>query len=151
MVFLRTATDADLPALEALEALCFSRDAFSERTLHWFLHHPRGFVIVAVDGEEIIGSTMAVVGGRPPVGKLGSIAVHPSRRRQRLADRLLRAAVGQFAAQRVGAVELEVETTNEPALTLYARHGFRIVGRFENYYAKGRHAYRMRVELPKAH
>lgn len=148
---LRAASEDDLLGLALLELACFGPDAFSESTLLWFLRHPRGFAIVAVDGEEIVGSTMGLVTGRPQVGKLGSLAVHPSRRRQRLADQLLRAAMGHFTAQGIEAVELEVETTNEPALALYGREGFRIVRRLDHYYGRGRHAYRMRVELPKAH
>jgi [ribosomal protein S18]-alanine N-acetyltransferase len=50
--------------------------------------------------------------------------------------RLLRDHLNQLALSGVARVHLEVDEGNEPALRLYARHGFRRVGERTGYYLK---------------
>jgi [ribosomal protein S18]-alanine N-acetyltransferase len=65
-----------------------------------------------------------------------SIAVSPARRQEGTARRMLAAHCDQLRLARVKALFLEVEDGNAPALSLYARHGFREISRREAYYRK---------------
>ena len=62
---------------------------------------------------------------------LDDIAVHPDFRRQGIGRQLLDFAHRQFPAQEFW---LEVRESNAPAIALYAKHGFRPVGKRKNYY-----------------
>ena len=66
--------------------------------------------------------------------KINNIAIHPDCRRRGLGARLLRFLLGFAAAQGCREVTLEVRPSNEAALRLYGRAGFRTVGRRRNYY-----------------
>jgi len=63
-----------------------------------------------------------------------SIAVAPARRGRGVAGALLRRHLGRLAGLGVRAVFLEVAPDNTPAQRLYARAGFREVGRRPDYY-----------------
>src|SRR5262249_36878125 len=63
-----------------------------------------------------------------------SVAVHSTRRGKGLARRLLDLHLRRLAGLGTRAVFLEVEDGNVPAQRLYARAGFRQVGRREAYY-----------------
>ena len=66
-----------------------------------------------------------------------SVAVVPARRGKGLARRLLDLHLRRLAGLGTRAVFLEVEEGNVPARRLYARFGFREVGRREGYYREG--------------
>lgn len=82
---------------------------------------PCGFVLsrMAADEAEIL-----------------SIVVAGGRRRSGLGQSLLCAHMAQLAARGAVQLFLEVEEGNEPAIGLYNRLGFEIVGRREGYYPK---------------
>ena len=64
-----------------------------------------------------------------------SVAVAQARRGRGLARTLLDLHLRRLAGFGVRAVFLEVDEQNRPALRLYARAGFREVGRRPNYYS----------------
>ncbi len=64
------------------------------------------------------------------------IAVRPQSRRCGIAGLLLREAMGRIGAIPVRRIVLEVRETNAPALCLYKRLGFSIIGRRIHYYPK---------------
>ncbi|MBL8581921.1 MAG: ribosomal protein S18-alanine N-acetyltransferase [Rhizobiaceae bacterium] len=63
-----------------------------------------------------------------------TVAVSRTQRRQGLGWRLMDAVLRELHRQRADALFLEVDETNEPALALYRRLGFREVGRRPAYY-----------------
>jgi ribosomal-protein-alanine N-acetyltransferase len=65
---------------------------------------------------------------------IGTFAVHPDFRRQRIGQRLLARAL--LAAQKEGALKsfLEVRQGNASAQALYARFGYEVVGKRPHYY-----------------
>lgn len=69
-----------------------------------------------------------------------SLAVAPSQRGKGIAGVLLDLHMRRLAGLKVRALFLEVEENNAPALRLYRRAGFRIVGRRPNYYRQARDA-----------
>ncbi len=67
-------------------------------------------------------------------GEILTIAVARAHRRHGLGWQLMDAALRELYGQRAEALFLEVDETNQPALGLYRRLGFREVGRRPAYY-----------------
>ncbi len=65
-----------------------------------------------------------------------SIAVHPRRRSEGIAGRLLAAHREALLLNRIRTLFLEVEEGNAPAIALYQRQGFADVSRRDAYYRK---------------
>jgi ribosomal-protein-alanine N-acetyltransferase len=63
------------------------------------------------------------------------IAVTPAWRRQGIAARLLERCFASSAIRGAASVHLEVRTTNTPAIALYLKLGFEVVGKRHKYYA----------------
>ena len=62
------------------------------------------------------------------------IAVNPAWRRRGIATRLLRRCFAMFAERGAHSVHLEVRPSNIPAVELYQKLGFAVIGRRHNYY-----------------
>jgi ribosomal-protein-alanine N-acetyltransferase len=77
-----------------------------------------------------------------------NLAVRPEYRRRGLARRLLRAMLEIGRRAGVGAVFLEVRSSNVEALGLYLSSGFAITGRRPGYYEDGEDAHLMTLDLP---
>lgn len=92
----------------------------------------KGFVLarVAADEAEIL-----------------TLAVAPSARRRGVAFGLIAAAKHRAAAAGAVAMFLEVASDNEAARALYAKAGFRRVGRRARYYPNGGDALVLRADL----
>jgi [ribosomal protein S18]-alanine N-acetyltransferase len=102
---------------QEFEHLLLDRNVVAHRATSG--RHLDGFIIsrLAVDEAEIL-----------------SVAVAASQRGRGLAGRLLDLHLRTLAGRGVRAVFLEVEEANRAATRLYARRGFREVGRRDAYY-----------------
>lgn len=125
-------TAAHLPAVAALEKVCFPADPWSEDLFRDALENPRVCILLA-EGEDGAALGYAVLSTVLDEGNLDNIAVAPDVRRQGVADALLRALTG-FGRERLSVLMLEVRASNIPAIALYEKHGFAAVGRRKNYY-----------------
>lgn len=144
----------DLPAVAALDQEIFgagspeglgpsvwTQDMFADEYARpgssWWVIHDQG-QIVAYAGGVVIDGNLDIL----------NVAVTPARRRQGLAQRLLAAL--SYDAQMLGATTatLEVEKTNQPALSLYTALGFKEAGIRRNYYGRGRDALTCKALLP---
>jgi predicted acetyltransferase len=86
---IRTAEDADRPAIALLEATCFGRWPAEETAEVWRSMMPDGGMVVACDGDDIVGQaayldlTLTVPGGaRLPMAGVTEVAVAPTHRRR---------------------------------------------------------------------
>ena len=129
-------TAAHLPAVAALEKICFPADPWSEALFREALENPQVAILLA-QGEDggILG--YAVVSAVLDEGNLDNIAVTRPARRQGVADALLSALTG-FGRERLSRLMLEVRASNSPAIALYEKHGFAAVGRRKHYYTAPR-------------
>jgi ribosomal-protein-alanine N-acetyltransferase len=145
------AAPADAPALAEIHAACFAR-GWSEAELEALVADP------AVDAQ--VARRASPFGTRRPVGfalcrragdeaEVLTIAVSPRWRGRGVATELTETLLRRLYADRVGAVFLEVDAGNVPALALYRRLRFRQVGERRGYYAGsgGGHALVMRCDL----
>lgn len=67
-------------------------------------------------------------------GEVINIAVSPAFKGQQLGFKLFQAALAELAQDNLRTLFLEVRETNEPALNLYHKIGFREIGRRKKYY-----------------
>lgn len=120
-----------IPQIAALERACFSRP-WSEDALREELWNDSAVIIVA-EGED--GTVLGYAGLQTVLdeGYITNVAVDETFRRQGVADELISAFV-RFGEAKLAFLTLEVRASNEPAIALYAKHGFVEVGRRKNYY-----------------
>ncbi len=125
-------TAQHLPAVAALEKICFPADPWSNELFREALENPSVAVLLAqrADGA-ILG--YAVLSAVLDEGNLDNIAVAPDCRRRGVADALL-SALTAFGRAHLACLMLEVRSSNGPAIALYEKHGFQAVGRRKNYY-----------------
>ena len=125
-------TKERLPAVAALEQVCFPADPWSLELFQAALENPSASILLA-EGED--GSLLgyAVLSVILDEGNLDNIAVAPEARRRGVADALLDVLTG-FGRENLAALMLEVRASNAPAIALYEKHGFAAVGRRKNYY-----------------
>jgi ribosomal-protein-alanine N-acetyltransferase len=83
-------------------------------------------------GRKTVGFAVSRIGADE--AEILSIVIDADFRGQGLSRSLLLTHLGHLAARGVRTIFLEVEENNEPALKLYARVGFMVVGRRERYY-----------------
>lgn len=145
---IRPATAGDLDAVEAVERRCFPEgEAFSRRQLRYLLEHAEGASYIACRGQEVVGYISLLTRRTARNLRIYSVAVDPTARGCGAGQALLDAAIA--LAQRLGLHEatLEVNVTNDPALRLYARNGFRSGKLLRGYYHDGADALRMSLRI----
>lgn len=85
----------------------------------------------------IVGGTAVAYGGMLTVldeGQITNIATHPANRRCGCAARVLEALLGEARQRGISFVTLEARESNAPALALYEKFGFRVVGHRPRFY-----------------
>lgn len=130
---LSAATPRDAASLAALHAASFNR-GWSEHEFEQLLTDRNVIADRAVSGVRNVGFILSRRAADE--AEILSVAVARARRGRGLARRLLERQLGRLAALGLRAVFLEVDEQNTPARRLYARAGFREVGRRPSYYAQ---------------
>jgi RimJ/RimL family protein N-acetyltransferase len=138
---IRPATDADVPALNALvtvvaceRAYLGSPEGFTLEQTQGHLTHLRqanGIALVAADGDRLLGwidITRGPFEGLTHCGRLG-MGLAPDARGQGLGRLLLERALDDGFGIGLERIELEVFASNRHALALYRRAGFVEEGR----------------------
>ncbi|NUR99372.1 MAG: GNAT family N-acetyltransferase [Kribbellaceae bacterium] len=140
---IRPAVADDLPALVALDAVCFGVEAWSE--IAWadeFERLSEDRVVLVADEGAVVGYVVLLL---PPVEldvvEVLRIAVAPAERRTGIGGQLMTIALERCAGR---TVLLEVAAGNESARALYAGFGFEEISRRRGYYAGGEDAVIMR-------
>lgn len=153
---LRPYEKADLPALYALDQVCFPPEiAYSRHELKYFFVHPRYFTIVAEDRGQLVGFivTELVMGDGRRNGHIITIDVVPGARRSGTGTLLMRHVERLLDERGAVNVVLEVAADNRGACSFYARLGFEPVGRIPGYYGGKTDAVSMqkllRLDMPK--
>ena len=128
----------DAEAIAALHAASFHR-GWGEGEFESMLAESNTLAHRLRLGRKTIGFAMSRIGADE--AEILSIAIDPRFRGQGLSLSLLLTHLGHLAGRGVRTIFLEVEESNRPALRLYERAGFLLVGRRERYYqqAGGEH------------
>jgi ribosomal-protein-alanine N-acetyltransferase len=124
----------DLGAIRELERICFPVDAWPWLDMVGVLALPNIVRHKAMLGNEIIGFVAGDVKRYNNTGWIATICVHPNHRGQGLGGRLLRACETGMGMPRV---KLSVRESNQAAIEMYERNGYRQVGVWRKYYKGG--------------
>lgn len=118
-------------AIAELEKVCFS-DPWSVNSVESELNNALSLWLVAMDGDKLVGyiGSQTVLGE----GDMMNLAVSPECRRMGIGEGLVNALVAALSAKGAKRLALEVRASNAPAIALYEKLGFQIVGRRPNYY-----------------
>lgn len=121
---------ADLPHVIAIERRSFPTP-WSLAMFVLELSKSPGICLAALDGDQLVG--YCVCSRYDTVWHLMNIAVDPDRRRERIADAMLRRLFDE--ADKPGEqYTLEVRPSNEGAIALYESFGFKRAGLRRGYY-----------------
>lgn len=134
-VAVRRARGDDLAAILAIEEATFS-EAWSPGTFTSVLHREDVVALVATEGEVLAGYAVAVIGDGE--AELANLAVRAARRGRGTGEALLKAVLEALADRGVACVYLAVRTSNDQAVRLYGRFGFKEIGCHAGYYAAPR-------------
>jgi ribosomal-protein-alanine N-acetyltransferase len=141
---LSAASPRDAASLAALHAASFSR-GWGESEFEQLLTDRTVVCDRATSGHRNIG--FIISRRAADEAEILSVAVARAWKGRGLARRLLDLHLRRLAGQHLRAVFLEVEEDNQPARRLYARAGFREVGRRPGYYSGGKSALVLRRDL----
>ncbi|RVW05130.1 ribosomal protein S18-alanine N-acetyltransferase [Rhodococcus xishaensis] len=141
-------TDADADRCAELEQVLFPgddpwsakafRSELARRHNHYFAARDEADVLIGYAGVALLGTSVI------PEGEVHTIGVDPKVQRGGVGSALLSELL-RVADKWGGPVFLEVRTDNEPAIALYKREGFEIVGTRNRYYQpSGADAFTMR-------
>jgi ribosomal-protein-alanine N-acetyltransferase len=120
---------SDLPSVIAIERRSFPTP-WSLAMFVLELSKPSGICLAAVEGDRLIG--YLVCSRYEDVWHLMNVAIQPDRRRRGIATDLIDAL---FETAGAGSrFTLEVRASNDVAITMYERFGFRHAGRRQRYY-----------------
>lgn len=134
--FIRRMKEDDLAAVLTIEDLSFS-NPWSDNTFRGEIQNTSvsfPLVVVRRPGEEVVGYIIFWQ-IRDDV-QVNNIAVHPDCRGLGIGEALMRFAIAKVNAAGATFMTLEVRQSNTPALTLYKKLGFEILGTRKNYYTK---------------
>ena len=122
---------ADIAGLIEIEKASFAHP-WSEENFEAELEKGSSVFLVAKYGEKAVG----YIGFDTVLdeGYTYNVAVLPEYRRQGIADLLLSAALDMCRELKLAFLSLEVRETNEPAISLYKKHGFETVGKRRDFY-----------------
>lgn len=143
---IRAATLDDLPALERLEARCFDADRMSRRSFRRIIQHGHADLLVHADDTTASGYALVLYHKGTHLARLYSIAVDPDARGGGIGKALLGAAEDAARARGCITMRLEIRIDNDSAKRLYEKSGYRVFGRYPDYYED--HADALRMEKP---
>jgi ribosomal-protein-alanine N-acetyltransferase len=140
--FIRRMREEDLPAVRAIEAASFS-NPWSDNTFRGEIQNTSiSFPMVVVrrpgnpvvaDGEVVGYVIFWMIGDDVQVN---NVAVRSDCRGLGLGDAMMRYAIAKVRGAGATFMTLEVRRSNTPAVTLYKKLGFEIMGMRKNYYTK---------------
>jgi ribosomal-protein-alanine N-acetyltransferase len=139
---IRQAKVEDLDKIYELETLCF-KDPYPKNLLYiLFSLYPELFLVTETD-NKIVGYVSGLV-RRDGYGHIVSICIHPDYRRKGLGTAMMY-AIEKILKENFGVCRyrLEVRVSNEVAIKLYHKLGYRIVKTIPKYYLDNEDAYLM--------
>ncbi len=122
----RDSSLSDLPALVALDALCFAPGvAYPKRLMRFFVEHRASHTIVAEREGRVVGFVIARAAR--DAGEIVTIDVAPEMRRSGVGAELMKRAETSMKKRGAEVAYLEVDQANEPALRMYERFGYTVL------------------------
>jgi ribosomal-protein-alanine N-acetyltransferase len=149
---LRPYTPADLPAMVALDDICFEAPfRFSRASMRSFAQAKNACTVIAESGTELAGFCILHVerSRRRDIGYIVTLDVAPAHRRQGLATRLMHAVEQMAIADGCKSLVLHVHTQNRSAILFYERLGFNYSDTVPAFYGEDLDALLLHKPLPE--
>lgn len=153
---LRDMTEADVPAVHALERALFPMDAWPERMFRDELaqRETRRYYVVEEAAEDGAGGARRIIAYAgvmcvPPIADVQTIAVVPEREGLGIGSAVLTELIAEAARRGARDVLLEVRADNPRAQALYHRFGFSHIHTRRRYYRDGVDALIMQLPLSR--
>lgn len=127
---------ADVFTLNKIEKECFGREAWTVANLVGEYKNEFSHFFADTEDDAIVG--YACVRIMYEEAQICNIAVLPQYRRRKIATSLLETVADFAIVQGCERCELEVNTANIPAVELYKKCGYDIVGTRPNFYRRTR-------------
>ena len=125
------------------------RKVFNEHDPYLYMQfyetYPETFIVAEING--IIVGYVAGFMASEGVGRIFSLAVHPSYQRRSVGSHLLKEMINLFREMGILEIILEVRSNNFKAKRFYERHGFFQFGIAEKYYNDAENACLMKMRL----
>ena len=144
-VRVRLAEESDLPSIYRIELESF-RDPYPYSLFVWLLQNCSRFFLVAEENGLVVGYAVACVEPEA-TGHVVSIAVAKKHRRKGIGKALLEELIKRMKEAGLKKDILEVRVSNEPAIRLYEKLGFRAIKRLKSYYSDGEDGWLMSLDL----
>lgn len=127
--------ESHIGAIARVEKECFS-SPWSETALRNELENGFARFLVAL----IDGKTAGYIGAHNVLGEvyITNVAVLPRYRRQGVAEKLIKSLVDLSLNENADFITLEVRKSNDAAISLYTKTGFKEVGLRKNFYENPR-------------
>jgi len=132
-VEIRLAEEKDLTAVEKIESGSFS-EPWSKPSFQQLLYDPGCLFLVAEEEEELLGYAIGWIGLDEL--HIGNLAVHSQKRGEGIGERLLAVLISRGIKKGCKMATLELRESNQIALNLYAKEGFKPVAVRRNYYRR---------------
>lgn len=135
---IETATIMHLDKLYAIERQCFSEEAFSRQQIAYLLTDYNTIALAAKNNVDIFGFIIAQIDVEDSVefGHIVTLNIPANYRKKGVATKLLHEMQMLLKQRGINECRLEVREDNHPALNLYQKLGYQIVGKLECYYGK---------------
>ncbi|NLD18927.1 MAG: ribosomal protein S18-alanine N-acetyltransferase [Clostridiales bacterium] len=131
-IIVRQANEKDVEPIYEIERLCFP-DPWSRDSLRYELEeNPRAFYIAAEIDEKVVG--YAGLWWIEDEGHITNVAVRPGFRNRRIATGIISVLIEFTVSKGIKHHTLEVRSSNEAAIGLYEKHGFKVEGVRKKYY-----------------
>lgn len=131
---IQTASLLDLGALRRLERVCFEKDAWPFLDLIAVLTWPDVVRLKAVDAGEMIGFVAGEPRQTERVGWIATIGVDPAFQRRGIGRALLEACEARL---HLPIIKLTVRVSNQGAIAMYEKMGYRTTDIWRGYYNDG--------------
>lgn len=131
-LIVRMAEESDIRPMAEMDILCFSAPWSEESFRKEITENRLALYIVA----EISGRMVGYAGLWSIVdeGHITNVAVHPDFRRKGIGEALITVLLNHTLENGILSHTLEVRASNDPAISLYSKFGFKPAGLRKNYY-----------------
>jgi ribosomal protein S18 acetylase RimI-like enzyme len=136
----------DLGELRRLEQVCFGKDAWPLLDLIAVLTWPDVIRLKAVEHGEMIGFVAGDPRRSENANWIATLGVDPRYQRRGIGRALLHACEAKTTLPRM---KLTVRMSNEPAISLYEKEGYRSVDIWKRYYNDGEDGLVMEKKLDR--
>ena len=133
-MIIRQARESDIDEITRLDQLCFSAPWSWESFRQEIMENGLALYLVAElpQSLELVG--YAGIWAILDEGHITNVAVHPGYRRRHIGEALVKVLLEEASTSGIRQFTLEARVSNEPAIRLYRKFGFREAGVRKGYY-----------------